>query len=544
MLGLMQDRPLLISSLIEFAALNHSDGEIVSRTVEGPVHRYTYKDCAARSRQLAKSLDKLGVVQNDRIATLAWNGYRHVEIYYGVSGMGAVCHTINPRLFPEQIIYIVNHAEDKYIFTDLTFVPLLEKIIDQISQVKGFVIMTDEANMPQTTLPNVICYENLLAGADDDYQWPVFDERTASSLCYTSGTTGNPKGVLFSNRSTVLHSYAACTPDALGLSTMETILPVVPMFHVNAWGIPYAAAMSGAKMVMPGARMDGESLYELMENEQVTLSAGVPTIWMMLLAYMKENNKKLTTMQRTVIGGAAAPKAMIETFEKDYNVNVIHAWGMTEMSPLGTACNLKKKHLGLSRDEKIELSLKQGRAIYGVDMKIVDDAGSDLPWDGKAFGNLLVRGPWITSGYFKTEGGSVVDEDDWFDTGDVATIDADGYMQITDRSKDVIKSGGEWISSIDVENEAVGCPGIAEAAVIAVSHPKWDERPLLIAVKEPGATVTKEDVIAHLAGSLAKWQLPDDVIFVDQLPHTATGKILKTKLRGEYKDYQLPTITK
>jgi len=544
MLGLMQDRPLLISSLIEFAALNHRDGEIVSRTIEGPVHRYTYNDCAARSRQLAKSLDKLGVVQNDRIATLAWNGYRHVEIYYGVSGMGAVCHTINPRLFPEQIIYIVNHAEDKYIFTDLTFVPLLEKIIGQIPKVKGFVIMTDEATMPQTTLPNVICYENLLAGADDDYQWPEFDERTASSLCYTSGTTGNPKGVLFSNRSTVLHSYAACTPGALGLSTMETILPVVPMFHVNAWGIPYAAAMSGAKMVMPGARMDGESLYELMENEQVTLSAGVPTIWMMLLAYMKENNKKLTTMQRTVIGGAAAPKAMIETFEKDYNVNVVHAWGMTEMSPLGTACNLKKKHLGLSQDEKIELSLKQGRAIFGVDMKIIDDAGNDLPWDGKAFGNLLVRGPWITSGYFKTEGGSVVDDDDWFDTGDVATIDADGYMQITDRSKDVIKSGGEWISSIDVENEAVGCPGIAEAAVIAVSHPKWDERPLLIAVKQPDATVTKEDIIAHLSDSLAKWQLPDDVIFVDELPHTATGKILKTKLRSEYRDYQLPTVRK
>ena len=540
----MQDRPLLISSLIEFAALNHSDGEIVSRTIEGPVHRYTYNDCAARSRQLAKSLDKLGVVQNDRIATLAWNGYRHVEIYYGVSGMGAVCQTINPRLFPEQIIYIVNHAEDKYIFTDLTFVPLLEKIIGQIPKVKGFVIMTDEATMPQTTLPNVICYENLLAGADDDYQWPEFDERTASSLCYTSGTTGNPKGVLFSNRSTVLHSYAACTPGALGLSTMETILPVVPMFHVNAWGIPYAAAMSGAKMVMPGARMDGESLYELMENEQVTLSAGVPTIWMMLLAYMKENNKKLTTMQRTVIGGAAAPKAMIETFEKDYNVNVVHAWGMTEMSPLGTACNLKKKHLRLSQDEKIELSLKQGRAIFGVDMKIIDDAGNDLPWDGKAFGNLLVRGPWITSGYFKTEGGSVVDDDDWFDTGDVATIDADGYMQITDRSKDVIKSGGEWISSIDVENEAVGCPGIAEAAVIAVSHPKWDERPLLIAVKQPDATVTKEDIIAHLSDSLAKWQLPDDVIFVDELPHTATGKILKTKLRSEYRDYQLPTVTK
>jgi fatty-acyl-CoA synthase len=539
----MQDRPLLISSLIEFAGLNHGDEEIVSRTIEGPIHRYTYRDCLSRSRRLAKALAKLGVEKSDRIGTLAWNGYRHVEIYYGVSGMGAVCHTINPRLFPEQIVFIVNHAEDKYIFMDLTFVPLIEKLVGQLPEVKGFVIMTDEAHMPETALPNIICYETLVASADDDYQWPVFDENTASSLCYTSGTTGNPKGVLFSHRSTVLHSYAVCTPDALGLSNLETILPVVPMFHVNAWGIPYAAAMCGAKMVMPGARMDGEALFELMESEQVTLSAGVPTIWMMLLAYMKENNKKLTTMKRTVIGGAAAPKAMIETFEKDYNVNVIHAWGMTEMSPIGTACNLKKKHTGLSLDDKIELSLKQGRAVYGVDMKIVDGTGKELPWDGKAFGNLLVRGPWITSGYFKGEGGDAVDDDDWFDTGDVSTIDPDGYMQITDRSKDVIKSGGEWISSIDLENEAVGCPGIAEAAVIAVSHPKWDERPLLLAVREQGGTVTKDDVIDHLRGSLAKWQLPDDVIFVDELPHTATGKILKTKLRAEYKDHKLPTVT-
>ena len=542
MFGLMQDRPLLISSLIEFASLNHGDEEIVSRTIEGPIHHYTYKECVVRSRQLAKALDKLGVDQGDRIATLAWNGYRHVEIYYGVSGMGAVCHTINPRLFPEQIIYIVNHAEDKYMLVDLTFVPLIEKVRDQIPNVKGFVIMTDAAHMPETKLPNVICYEDLLATVDDDYAWPTFDERTASSLCYTSGTTGNPKGVLFSNRSTILHSYGVCTLDGLGLSNMETILPVVPMFHVNAWGIPYAAAMCGAKMVLPGARMDGESLFELMESEQVTLSAGVPTIWMMLLKYMKQNDKKFTSMQRTVIGGAAAPRAMIETFEKEYDVRVIHAWGMTEMSPLGTACNLKKKHLNYSIDQKIDLSLKQGRAVYGVDMKIVDAAGNDLPWDGKAFGNLLVRGPWITSGYFKGEGGNAVDENDWFDTGDVATIDADGYMQITDRSKDVIKSGGEWISSIDVENEAVGCPGIAEAAVIAVSHPKWDERPLLVAVKAEGAAVSKEDVIEHLKGSLAKWQLPDDVIFVDQLPHTATGKILKTKLRSEYKGYKLPTV--
>ncbi len=542
MLGLMQDRPLLISSLIEFAALNHGDGEIVSRTVEGPIHRYTYKDCAVRSRRLAKALEKLGVEKSDRLGTLAWNGYRHMEVYYGVSGMGAICHTINPRLFPEQIIYIINHAEDKYIFIDLTFLPLIEKLIDHIPQVEGFIIMTDEANMPETKLSNVYCYENLMATVDDDYQWPVFDERTASSLCYTSGTTGNPKGVLFSNRSTILHSYVVCTMDGLGLSTMETILPVVPMFHVNAWGIPYAAAMSGAKIVLPGARMDGEALYELMENEGVTLSAGVPTIWMMLLGYMKENNKKFSTMKRTVIGGSAVPKAMIETFHREYNVNVVHAWGMTEMSPIGTVCNLKKKHESFSLDQKMELSLKQGRSVFGVDMKIVDGAGKELLWDGKAFGNLLVRGPWIASGYFKAEGGSVVDDDDWFDTGDVATIDPDGYMQITDRSKDVIKSGGEWISSIDVENEAVGCAGVAEAAVIAVPHPKWDERPLLLVVREQDIDVTKDEIIDHLRGSLAKWQLPDDVLFVDELPHTATGKILKTKLRAEYKDYKLPTV--
>jgi acyl-CoA synthetase (AMP-forming)/AMP-acid ligase II len=538
--GLMQDRPLLISRLIEFAGIYHKDEEIVSRTIEGPIHRYTYETCAARCRRLANAVQTLEIHPGDRLGTLAWNGYRHLEIYYAVSGIGTVCHTINPRLFPDQIVYIINHAEDRYLFVDLTFVPLLETVVDRIPDVKGFIILTDEAHMPETSLPNSICYETLMAGSSDDYTWPEFDERTASSLCYTSGTTGNPKGVTYSHRSTVLHSYAACMPDGLGLSNRETILPVVPMFHVNAWGIPYAAAMCGAKMVMPGARMDGEAIFELLETEEVTLTAGVPTVWMMLLAYVKENDKQFTTLKRAVIGGAAAPRALIETFRRDFGVQALHAWGMTEMSPLGTICNPKKKHFDFSLDDQIDLSLKQGRPIFGVDMKIISDTGEEFPRDGKAFGRLMVRGPWITSGYFKGEGGEIIDEDGWFDTGDVATIDSDGYMQITDRSKDVIKSGGEWISSIDVENEAVGCPGIAEAAVIAVPHPKWDERPLLLAVKETDADVTRDKVLVHLAKTLAKWQLPDDVVFVDELPHTATGKILKTKLRSEYKDFKLP----
>lgn len=541
MLGLMQDRPLLISQMIEHAALSHGDVEIVSRSVEGPIHRYTYKDCASRCRKLANALTRLGTEQGDVIGTLAWNGYRHLELYFGVSSMGAICHTVNPRLFPEQIIYIINHAEDKFFFTDLTFVPLLEAVADKLSGVKQFIIMTDRANMPDTKLTNVLCYEELLDAEPDEFEWPVFDENTASSLCYTSGTTGNPKGVLFSHRSTVLHSYCIAMPDSLGLSSMDTMLPVVPMFHANAWGIPYAAAMCGTKLVMPGARMDGEAIYELMETEEVNLSAGVPTVWMMLLGYVKEAKKKFTHMRYTIIGGAAAPRSMIETFKKDYDVTVLHAWGMTETSPLGTSCRPKKKHQNLPDEELFTLSLKQGRAVYGVEMKIVDAAGKELPWDGVQFGNLLVRGPWIAKEYFKGEGGKAVDDDMWFDTGDVSTIDPDGYMQITDRSKDVIKSGGEWISSIDVENEAVGCPGVAEAAVIAVPHPKWDERPLVLAVKEPGSDVTKEKVIEHLKGTLAKWQLPDDVVFVEELPHTATGKLLKNKLRAEYKDYQLPT---
>lgn len=541
MLGLIQDRPLLISSQIEYAGQYHGDVEIVSRSIEGPIHRTNYREVNLRAKKLAQALQRAGVEFGDRVGTLAWNGYRHLEIYFGVSGMGSVCHTINPRLFPEQVTYIANHAEDTVIFTDLTFVPLLEAIAGHLPSVKAFIIMTDEAHMPETALPNVLCYETIVEAEDGDYEWPVFDEMTASSLCYTSGTTGNPKGVLYSHRSTVLHSYCVCTNDGLGVCNQDSILPVVPMFHANAWGIPYAAAMSGAKMVMPGSAMDGQSIYELMEAEGVTLSAGVPTVWLMLLGYIKEKGLKFSSMTRTVIGGSAAPRSMIETFVKDYGVNVVHAWGMTEMSPLGTTGNLLKKHQDLPENEQIDIRLKQGRVVFGVDLKIVDDEDNELPHDGVAFGRLLVRGPWITSGYFKAEGGNVIDKDGWFDTGDVATLDADGYMQITDRSKDVIKSGGEWISSIDVENEAVGCPGIVEAAVIAVPHPKWDERPLVIAVKEAGHAVSRDDVIAHLANTLAKWQLPDDVVFVDELPHTATGKLLKTKLREQFKDYKLPT---
>lgn len=541
MLGLIQDRPLLISSLIEYSGLNHGDVEIVSRTVEGPIHRTNYRNVNLRSKKLAQALGRLGVKLGDRIGTIAWNGYRHIEIYFGVSGMGAVCHTINPRLFPEQIAYIVNHAEDRFIFVDLTFLPLIEALKDHLSNVEGFIVMTDEENMPDSKLDNLLCYETLVGAEDGEYSWPDFDEKTASSLCYTSGTTGNPKGVLYANRSTVLHSFCVCAQDGLGVSNHDSILAVVPMFHANAWGLPYAAAMCGAKMVLPGAAMDGASLYELMEAEGVTLSAGVPTIWLMLLAYVKENKLKFSTMNRTVIGGSAAPRSMIATFVNDYGVNVIHAWGMTETSPIGTTGNLLKKHNELPESKKIDVRVKQGRLVYGVELKVTDDDNKELPRDGVAFGDLKVRGPWVTNGYFKGEGGNVLDKDGWFSTGDVGTLDPDGYMQITDRSKDVIKSGGEWISSIDVENEALGCPGIVEAAVIAIPHPKWDERPLVIAVKEKGHAVSREDVISHLESTLAKWQLPDDVVFVDELPHTATGKLLKTKLREDFKDYKLPT---
>jgi fatty-acyl-CoA synthase len=540
MRGLMMDVPLLISSLIRHADRHHGDTEIVTRTVEGPVHRYSYREAHRRSRRLASALAALGVKPGDRVATLAWNTFRHFEIYYAVSGMGAVCHTINPRLFPEQIAYIANHAEDGVLCFDSTFAPLVEKLAPTLKTVKRYVAMTDRAHAPSTSIGDVACYEELMEGGRDDYEWPEFDERTASSLCYTSGTTGNPKGVLYEHRSTVIHSYAVALPDSLGLSARDVVLPVVPMFHVNAWGLPYACALTGSKLVLPGAKLDGASLYELFEQEKVTVSAGVPTVWMALLAHVKQNNLRLSTLNRVVVGGSAAPPALIRTFQDEYGVQVLHAWGMTEMSPIGTSCTFKAKHVAQPKERRDALQAKQGRTVYGVDLRIVDGDGRELPWDGKAFGDLHVRGPWILKEYFKGEGGAPL-RDGWFPTGDVSTIDADGYMQITDRSKDVIKSGGEWISSIDLENAAVAHPAVQEAAVVAVRHPKWDERPLLVVVRKPGAAVTREELLGFYDGKVAKWWVPDDVVFVEQLPHTATGKLLKLKLREEYRDYKLPT---
>jgi len=542
--GLMMNMPLTISSLIRHADRYHGDTEIVSRLVEGGVHRYTYHDAHRRSRQLANALRALGVEATDRIGTLAWNGFRHFEIYYASSGSGAVCHTINPRLFPEQIVYIVNHAQDQYLFFDLTFLKLVEAIAPLCKDVRGWVAMTDKAHMPQGSSLDLLCYEDLINSHSDDYAWPELDENAASSLCYTSGTTGNPKGVLYSHRSTILHAYAACMPDAINLSARDVVMPVVPMFHANAWSLPYACPLAGCKIVFPGAALDGASVYELFETEKVTMSAGVPTVWLGLLQHTQQNDLKFSTFRRTVIGGSACPPAMIRSFQETYDVEVLHAWGMTEMSPLGTVCTFKTRHLALDREAKYAIQAKQGRAIYGVDMKIVDDEGKELPWDGKAFGDLLVRGPWITAAYFKGEGGSPLRADaqglEWFPTGDVATIDPDGFMQITDRSKDVIKSGGEWISSIDLENTAVAHPAVKEAAVIGVAHPKWDERPLLIVVKKPGAALTRDELLEFFQGKVAKWWMPDDVVFVDELPHTATGKLLKTKLREDFKAHTLP----
>jgi acyl-CoA synthetase (AMP-forming)/AMP-acid ligase II len=547
MLGLMQNQPLLISSLIDFAEHNHGDIEVVSRRVEGDIHRYTYRDVARRSRQVAQALDGLKLALSDRVATLAWNGYRHLELYFGVSGSGRVLHTLNPRLHPEQIAWIANHAEDQVLCFDMSFLPLIKAVHSKCSTVKHWVALCDADKLPTDTgIPGLQSYEAWIGAASGAYTWPEFDENTASSLCYTSGTTGNPKGVLYSHRSTVLHSYGGALPDALNCSAHDCILPVVPMFHVNAWGLPYIAAMVGAKMVFPGPGLDGKSLHELFETEGVTLSAGVPTIWQGLLGYMDANKLSFTTMRRTVIGGAACPLAMVAHFDQAYNVRVIQGWGMTEMSPLGTVSTFKSKHLGLPAAERHTVQASQGRGIYGVEMKIVAPDGSALPWDGVASGDLLVRGNWIVSSYFKGEGGNPLVQDaaghGWFPTGDVARIDADGYMHITDRSKDVIKSGGEWISSIDVENIAVSHPAVAMAACIGVKHPKWDERPIVVVVKKPGAEVTRDELLDFYVGKTAKFQIPDDVVFVDSIPLGATGKMQKMNLRVLLKDYKLPGV--
>ncbi|MRD48537.1 long-chain-fatty-acid--CoA ligase [Caenimonas koreensis DSM 17982] len=541
MLGLMQSQPLSISSLIEFADRHHGDGEIVSRRVEGDIHRYQWSDVARRSRQVANALDGLALQFSDRVATLAWNGYRHLELYFGVSGSGRVLHTINPRLHPDQIAWIANHAEDQVLCFDLTFLPLVQAVHARCPTIKHYIALCDADKLPADSgVPHLTSYEAWIGGQSTSYEWPSFDENSASSMCYTSGTTGNPKAALYSHRSTVLHAYAAALPDVMCLSARDAVLPVVPMFHVNAWGIPYSAALTGCKLVFPGPAMDGKSIYELIEAEKVTYAAGVPTVWQMLLGHMKPAGLRFSTLKRTVIGGSACPPAMIDSFREEYGVEVLHAWGMTEMSPLGTLCTLKNKDLAKSPEEQMKLRLKQGRAIFGVDMKIVGEDGAELPWDGKTPGDLYVKGPWVVREYFKGEGGDPL-VGGWFPTGDVAVIDSGGYMQITDRSKDVIKSGGEWISSIDIENIAVAHPAVAMAACIGMKHPKWDERPIVAVVKKPGAEVTREELIRFYEGKTAKWQVPDDVVFVDAIPLGATGKMLKTRLRDMLRDYKLPT---
>ncbi|EHP41284.1 acyl-CoA synthetase ligase [Cupriavidus basilensis OR16] len=537
--GLMMQKQLLISSLIVHADRHHGDTEIVSRRVEGDIHRYTFRDCHGRARQMASALTRLGVKHSDRIGTLAWNGYRHLELYFGVSGMGAILHTINPRLHEDQVAYIANHAEDQYIFFDLTFLSLIKAVAGRCETVKAFIAMTDRAHMPKDAgIDNLLCYEDLVQQGSSEYAWPILDEDAASTLCYTSGTTGNPKGALYSHRSSLLHTYAAALPDALNCSARDVILPVVPMFHVNAWGLPYIACMVGAKLVFPGPALDGKSLYELLETEQITLSAGVPTVWQGLLGHLEETGQQFSSMRRTIIGGAACPPAMLRKFQETYGVAVLHAWGMTELSPIGTVGTMKAKHLEMSPAERYAMQSKQGRVVFGVDMKIVGTDGMELPWDGATSGDLLVRGPWVVRDYFRNEGDGplLVDREGqaWFPTGDVATLDVDGFMQITDRSKDVIKSGGEWIGSIDLENIAMGHPAVSMAACIAARHPKWDERPLLIVVRKTGTELSREQLLGFYEGKIAKWWTPDDVVFIDTIPLGATGKIQKNRLREQF----------
>ena len=542
MLGLMQDWPMLVHKIVDHAALYHGGREVVCRTVEGPIVRTNYGEVARRSHKVAHALDRLGVQLGDRVATLAWNTHRHIESWYGITGIGAIYHTLNPRLFPDQIVYIANHAEDKVLFFDITFAALVEQLAPKLPTVELFVCFTDAAHLPKANIPNLVAYEEFIAGADEKFPWKEFDEHTACGLCYTSGTTGNPKGVLYSHRSNVLHAMIAAQADAMALRACDVVLPIVPMFHANAWALAFSAPMVGAKLVLPGPKLDGDSVCELLTDERVTMTAAVPTVWLALLQYLEKTGKTLPDMQRVIIGGSAAPRSMIEAFEKKYGITVIHAWGMTEMSPLGTLGTLKPGIDTLPYERQLDYKCKQGHAPFGVEMKIVDDNDNELPRDGKAFGRLKVRGPAVAKAYFRGEGSGAFDADGWFDTGDVATLDPDGYMTITDRAKDVIKSGGEWISTIEIENIAVGHPAVAEAAVIGVAHPKWDERPLLIIVLKPGQKAAREEILAYLSGKIAKWWMPDDVVFVDEIPHTATGKIQKTTLRERFGKHVLPTV--
>jgi fatty-acyl-CoA synthase len=538
MLGLMQDYPLLTHTILDHAGLNHGERELTTRSVEGPIRRTTLGEVRTRALKVAKALENDGVRIGDRIATMAWNTERHMEAWFGIMGNGAICHTLNPRLFADQLDYIVNHAEDDIMFVDTTFVPLIEALKDRFTTVRRYIVLTDSEHMPETSLPNAVPYEDWIGAVDDDFEWKIFDENTAAALCYTSGTTGNPKGVLYSHRSNVLHGLTVNQPDVFGLKSEDVILAIVPMFHANAWALTFAAPAAGAKMVMPGAGMDGQSIYELLDSEKVSSTAAVPTVWLGLLQYLEETGKKLPYLDKVVVGGAACPPMMIRKFELEYDVEVIHGWGMTEMSPVGTTGKMKYDTSRMDREAQLKLKEKQGRTPYLVEMKIVDDDGNDLPRDGASYGHLLVKGPAVSRSYYRHEE-DVLTADGWFDTGDIATIDPLGYMQITDRDKDVIKSGGEWISSIEIENEAVGCAGVAEAAVIGLPHPKWSERPLLIILRDAGSQVSKDEILKYLDGRIAKWWMPDDVVFVDEIPHTATGKIQKMELREQFKDYAL-----
>ena len=540
MYGLMSERPLLISSLLEHAARYHGNTEIISSDSDSNITRSNYKKVNTRAKKIAQALLKLGAQKSDTIATMAWSNVRHYELYFGVSGIGSICHTINPRLFPDQLIFIINDAKDKFLFIDIDFIPLIESLISKISIIKKIIVLCDKDQMPKSSIiKNLICYEELLDKENGKFEWPTFDERTASSLCYTSGTTGNPKGVLYGHRSTVIHAFAAAAPDAMNLSAKDVIMPIAPMFHANAWAIPYVTTMVGAKLVLPGRNLDGKSVQGLIESECVTFTAAVPTIWLMLFEYLEQSGKKLETLKSCVVGGSACPRFMMEKFYEKYGVEVLHCWGMTETSPIGTINRPLPKHKGQNFAQRLDIAVKQGRPVYGVEIKIADENGITLPNNGKDCGNLWIRGPWICSGYLNIEGSDTHGEDDWFLTGDVATIDSDGFMQITDRTKDVIKSGGEWISSIEIENFAVGHPSVKEAGVIGIFHPKWDERPLLILVKNENTEVTKEEILEFLKDKIASWWMPDDVVFVDSLPHTATGKIQKLVLREQFKDYKL-----